>query len=184
MSGHTPQCAAWRAFMFAWRVLTSSLLSQRQPGALACQLEPHGFQNRLQNRTSSTLPLMSCRLRTPAKKTILLRLKHDVQYQQHGMVCHLISERHALAQPNSMRALVSRIWHESSDISPPNFPETADLDIRNCHVAGVQPPPVLLIRLQHTAHIQRFCLSSSPFDTSMAPLPVQAIAGSRHACMT
>ena len=90
MSGHTPQCAAWRAFMFAWRVLTSSLLSQRQPGALACQLEPHGFQNRLQNRTSSTLPLMSCRLRTPAKKTILLRLKHDVQYQQHGMVCHLI----------------------------------------------------------------------------------------------
>ena len=58
----------------------------------------------------------------------------------------------------------------------------ANLDIRDGHVAGVQPPPVLLIRLQHPANIQRLGLSPSTLDGTMAPLPVYAIAGHGHAC--
>ena len=58
----------------------------------------------------------------------------------------------------------------------------ADLDVRNGHVASVQPPPVFLVRLQHAAHICSLCLASSTLDAPMAPLPVQAIAGDGNTC--
>ena len=58
----------------------------------------------------------------------------------------------------------------------------ADLDVRDGHVAGVQPPPVFLVRLQHAAHICSLCLASRTLDAPVAPLPVQAIAGDGNTC--
>ena len=63
-----------------------------------------------------------------------------------------------------------------SIFSMQNQKHTADLDIRNRHVAGVQPPPVLLVGLQHPPYIQRLGLSPSTLDGTLPPLPVDAIA--------